>query len=63
MTFIGYTVKIYYQPNPEGANHPESVHQLIVLSSSGDIICIQIHDPNFFIKTAFPGEQQRVYID
>ena len=56
MTFVGYIVKIFHQQNPEGPNHPESVNQFIVLSSSGDIICVQIHDPNFFIKNAFPRE-------
>jgi len=33
ITFIGYTVKIFYQPSPEGANHPDSINQLILLSS------------------------------
>ena len=63
MTFIGYIVKIFYQPNPEGPNHPDSVSQAILLSAQGDIICIQIHDPHFFIKNAFPGENQRVVMD
>ena len=33
MTFIGYIVKILYQPNPEGPNHPDSVNQVILLSA------------------------------
>jgi hypothetical protein len=40
MTFIGYIVRILYQPNPEGANHPETVNQVILLSAQGDIICV-----------------------
>ena len=63
MTFIGYIVKIIYQPNPEGSNHPDTVNQVILLSAQGDIICIQIHDPHFFIKNAFPNENQRAVMD
>jgi hypothetical protein len=42
---------------------PDSVHQLILISSQGDIMCLQVHDPYFFVKGAFPSEGSKVLCD
>ncbi len=37
--------------------------QAIFITSGLDIICLQIHDVNFFIKQSFPSEQTKVIVD
>ena len=54
MQFAGYVIKIIYAPSTLGPQEPESVFQVILLSSEGDIICLQTHEKSFLIKAAFP---------
>lgn len=63
MQFAAYVIKIIYQPNATNPSEPDSVFQVILLSSEGDILCVQIHEPNFLIKAAFPHEQSKVICD
>ena len=63
MQFASYVIKIIYTPNQHNAAEPDAVFQVILLSSEGDILCVQAHEKNFLIKAAFPQEQSRVICD
>ena len=63
MSFVGYVIKVVCQPNQQFPNDPDSVFQVILLTADGEILCMQVHDPNFFIKPSFPNEQSRVICD
>ena len=54
MTFVAYVIKVVCQPNASSPIDPDTVFQVILLSADGDILCLQVHDPNFLIKPAFP---------
>ena len=41
----------------------ETVGQAIFITSGLDIVCLQIHDNNFFIKQSFPLEHSKVIVD
>ena len=45
-----------YGENPSDPSYHETVSKAIFITSELDIICLEIHDQNFFIKQAFPQE-------
>lgn len=62
ISFAGYLVKTIIH-NQSSLSHgvsdsdplyQETVSKAIFISSELDIICLEIHDQNFFIKQAFP---------
>lgn len=59
---VAYLARVITQkaPNP---SEPDQVFQIILISSEGDIICLQVHDSNYFLKGAFPVEQSKVLCD
>jgi len=62
ISFIAQVMKIkLMQSNSKSI--PDGVAQVILLSSHGDIICLQIHDPHFFIKQSFPSEDAIIMCD
>jgi len=62
MAFVAQVIKVKTIAS-EDKKQPASVSQSIMLTGTGDILCMQIHDSNYFVKPAFPGEESIVCAD
>ena len=59
MTFVAYLVKVFFR-NSQNSEIGSPVDSAILLSSDLDIICLQIHDANFYSRQSFPEESNKV---
>lgn len=60
-SFVGQIVRLICNlPNP---NEQESIYQVVIVTAQADIVCLQVHDPNYFIKASFPPEGSKVICD
>ena len=62
MQLAAYIAKVTTQKS-NNPSEPDSVFQVILISSDQLILCVQVHDANYFLKGAFPSEQSKVLVD
>eukprot|EP00347_Sterkiella_histriomuscorum_P005419 403356688 len=62
LNFVGYLVRTFYR-NSTQQDGNDSIESVLLLSSDLDIICLKIHDLNFYIRNSLPHDQSKVICD
>ncbi|CDW89220.1 breast cancer type 2 susceptibility protein [Stylonychia lemnae] len=62
ISFVGYLVRTFFKQQTQ-QDGIDSIESVIFLTSDLEIVCLSMHDHNFFLRTSIPNDQTIVICD